>query len=106
AAENLMQNALGKRRLDPSVKVKVRFDCDERVQFTVFDTGAPVPDDIMRKLLRGPVHSESGYGVGLYQVARQAREAGFELSIVSNLPGRVCFQLAGALSAERSVLAA
>ena len=106
AAENLLQNALEKRRLDPSVKMKARFDCGERVRFSVTDTGAPVPEEIMRKLLRGPVHSETGYGVGLYQVARQAHEAGFELSVVSNLPGRVCFQLAGALSAERSVLAA
>ncbi|HEY9397819.1 MAG TPA: ATP-binding protein, partial [Burkholderiales bacterium] len=105
AAENLLQNALEKRRLDPSVKMKARFDCGDRVQFSVTDTGAPVPEEIMRKLLRGPVHSETGYGVGLYQVARQAREAGFELRIVSNLPRRVCFELAGELSAGKSVLA-
>lgn len=97
AADNLLQNALEKRRLDPDVKVEVSFACGERISLTVRDTGRPIPPEVMRGLLKGPVNSETGYGIGLYQVSRQAENAGFSLGVLDNQPGNVRFELSGEL---------
>jgi signal transduction histidine kinase len=97
AADNLLQNALEKRRLDPGVKVEVSFQCGERIALVVRDTGRAIPAEVMRGLLKGPVNSETGYGIGLYQVARQAENAGFSLGVLENQPGGVCFELSGEL---------
>lgn len=101
AADNLLQNALEKRRIQPTVRIRVELRCEDRIRFVVSDTGAAIPEDVARKLLQGPVPSETGYGVGLYQVARQAAQAGFELRVALNAPGSVCFELSAA-GAERS----
>ncbi|OGA66850.1 MAG: hypothetical protein A3G83_12470 [Betaproteobacteria bacterium RIFCSPLOWO2_12_FULL_68_20] len=53
--------------------------------------------DLEGALLRAPVRSASGLGIGLYQSARQAEAAGYALSLESNSDGDVCF----ALKAER-----
>ena len=95
ALENLIQNALEKRKLDPKVTVSVSFECDTAVVLRVCDTGRPVAEAVLRGLLRGPVPSETGYGIGLYQVARQAEASGFEFELAINEPGRVCFELRG-----------
>jgi hypothetical protein len=52
-----------------------------------------VPDAIAASLLRAPVQSESGLGIGLYQAARQAAAAGYALRLESNRDGEVCFSL-------------
>jgi hypothetical protein len=55
-------------------------------------------------LFLGPVSSESGYGIGLYQAARHAQVAGYCLELAENRAGRVCFRLglaAAAGGAER-----
>lgn len=106
AADNLVQNALEKRRADAYVRVTVTFECGTQVRFAVADSGQPIPESILRNLLKGPVHSETGYGVGLYQIARQAREAGFRLHVRSNTPGLVCLELCGDIATDRSALAA
>jgi hypothetical protein len=43
------------------------------------------------------VPSDTGYGIGLYQVARQADMLGFALRLAVNEPGEVSFELRGAL---------
>lgn len=97
AADNLVQNALEKRRLDARVRVQVRFKCSAtQVRLSVTDSGAPIPKNVLPRLLEGPVRSASGYGVGLYQLARQAHAAGFTLRVASNVPGAVCFEVRGA----------
>ena len=58
-----------KRRADPEVKVHVTFECGQRITLRVQDSGRPIPAEVMRGLLKGPVTSETGYGIGLYQVA-------------------------------------
>jgi len=45
--------------------------------------------------LRGPVPSEAGFGVGLYQASRLAEISGFSLQLRENNPGKVCFSLRG-----------
>jgi sensor histidine kinase regulating citrate/malate metabolism len=93
----MIQNALEKRKLDPSVQVRVTFDIADSVSLTVCDSGRPVVREVLAGLLRGPVPSDSGYGIGLYQVGRQAELLGFSFRIAANEQGNVCFELAGDL---------
>jgi signal transduction histidine kinase len=97
AADNLIQNALEKRKLDPSVQVRVTFDISDAVVLTVCDSGRPVAREIVGGLLRGPVPSETGYGIGLYQLGRQADLLGFGFRLAANEQGNVCFELRGDL---------
>jgi signal transduction histidine kinase len=95
AADNLLQNALEKRKLDPALEVKVVLECGEDIVLGVTDSGRPVSRAVLDGLLKGPVPSETGYGIGLYQVARQAELVGFALRLVRNDPGEVSFELRG-----------
>lgn len=95
AGDNLLQNALRKRRLDESVKIYASFRCDDAIEFSVCDSGAPVVAEVLRGLMRGPVPSETGFGLGLYQTSRLAEISGFSLQLRENDPGRVCFSLRG-----------
>jgi len=95
-ADNLLQNALAKRREDRALRVRVALECgDGRIELRVCDTGRVVPSEIASKLLRAPVDSRTGLGIGLYQAARQAEAAGFELALRGNRDGEVCFALSG-----------
>ncbi len=97
AADNMLQNALEKRKLDPEVTVTIGLACGDHIVLTVCDTGRPVPRTALEGLLKGPVPSETGYGIGLYQVARQAELLGFGFTLARNEPGAVCFELRGAV---------
>ena len=95
AGDNLLQNALRKRRMDESVSIQAIFRCDDTIEFSVCDSGAPVASEVLRGLMRGPVPSESGFGIGLYQTSRLAEISGFSLQLRENDQGRVCFSLRG-----------
>jgi signal transduction histidine kinase len=95
AGDNLLQNALRKRRLDESVTVSASFRCDDAIEFSVCDSGVPVASEVLRGLMRGPVPSETGFGIGLYQTSRLAEISGFSLQLRENDLGRVCFSLRG-----------
>jgi len=95
-ADNLMRNALAKRAEDPTVRVRVSLDCGERTALRVCDSGAAVPVDIAGGLLRAPVSSRHGLGIGLYQAARLAEAGGYRLELEANRAGEVCFALASA----------
>jgi len=94
AADNLIQNALDKRLLDPAVSVRVSVAANgDGPILSVEDSGAPVSAAMDEHLFRQPVESENGLGMGLYQVARQAEDAGFALRLDGNAPGCVRFVL-------------
>lgn len=95
AGDNLLQNALRKRKVNPSVAIRAGFRCSNSIEFHVCDTGTPVVAEVLRGLLRGPVPSETGFGIGLYQASRLAEISGFSLQLRDNEPGRVCFSLRG-----------
>jgi signal transduction histidine kinase len=95
AGDNLLQNALRKRRLDETVAVRASFRCNDDIEFSVCDSGAPVAAEVLRGLMRGPVPSETGFGIGLYQTSRLAEISGFSLQLRDNDHGRVCFSLRG-----------
>jgi len=98
AAENLLQNAFDKRKLQGDFAIHVNFSCGDRVNLEVSDAGGAIAGETARELLRGPVPSDSGLGIGLYQVARQAGSAGFTLVLAHNEDGEVSFVLSGALT--------
>ena len=93
-AENLLQNALQKRKLSPAIDISVTLSREGKdLLLSVCDNGDPVEAALVQHLFNAPVRSKSGLGVGLYQVARLAREHGWQLGLHSNEPGRVCFRL-------------
>ena len=93
-ADNLLQNALSKRAAQPGVRVSVALTAaGTGPELRVCDTGRAVPADIAASLLRAPVPSHNGLGIGLYQAARQAQLGGYELKLEVNSDGEVCFAL-------------
>jgi signal transduction histidine kinase len=92
-ADNLMRNALSKRVAEERVRVRVSLDCGERIALRVCDSGAAVPPELAATLLRAPVSSRNGLGIGLYQAARLAESSGYRLELESNRDGAVCFAL-------------
>lgn len=92
-ADNLLQNALAKRAAQPGVRVRASWRGGE---LRVSDSGSAVPAELAATLLRAPVQSEGGLGIGLYQAARQAQAAGYSLRLETNREGEVCFCLARA----------
>ena len=97
AADNLLQNAIGKRKLQGNFAISVNFACGDTARLEVCDAGRAVAPKIAAELLRGPVPSDSGLGIGLYQVARHAEATGFSLALEHNADGKVSFVLSGAL---------
>jgi signal transduction histidine kinase len=93
-AENLLQNALSKRRLQPALSIHAQLDWDGAGILRVCDDGASVAESLASRLFQAPVPSSNGLGVGLYQAARMAQENGYCLSLTRNEPGQVCFTLA------------
>jgi C4-dicarboxylate-specific signal transduction histidine kinase len=96
AAENFLQNALEKRKMESGLRIIARLQWDGGFVLTVCDDGQAVPDGLVRQLFLSAVPSNSGLGVGMYQVARFARDQGYEVALSNNQIGRVCFTLASA----------
>jgi signal transduction histidine kinase len=95
AAENFLQNAIEKRKREPEIALTaILSGAGGRYSLRVCDGGKPVPDGTAQHLLSAPVSSHSGLGVGLYQLARFARDQGYRIALASNEPGKVCFELA------------
>ena len=98
-ADNLIQNALVKRAGGAAVQIRVSLAIGEPpdpLQLRVQDSGLAVPAPVQRLLMRAPVTSITGLGIGLLQAARHAESIGFRLELSSNRDGAVCFTLSGA----------
>jgi signal transduction histidine kinase len=94
--ENLLQNALHKRRLksDLSISASLAWNGSGFV-LMVCDDGEAVSDSVARQLFASPVSSSAvGLGVGLYQASRFAQEHNHVLRLLTNENGKVCFELA------------
>ncbi|MBV9360222.1 MAG: sensor histidine kinase [Betaproteobacteria bacterium] len=98
-ADNLIRNALAKRAAEPGTRVRVSL---EGGSLRVSDTGSAVPDSIADGLLRAPIASSGGLGIGLYQAARQAEASGYRLLLETNRDGEVCFALLEQVTAAAS----
>ncbi len=93
-ADNLIRNAAEKHLREPGLRLDMKLiPAAAGFELMVCDTGSAVDEGIAAGLFLGPVVSESGYGIGLYQAARYAQAAGYRLELAENRPGRVCFRL-------------
>ena len=96
--ENAIDNARAKRAREPELSIMLRLAVDaRRIELSLADTGSAVPADTAAELFRAPLDRGEGLGIGLFNVARQAQQAGYELALAANTPGDVRF----ALSRER-----
>lgn len=93
--ENLLQNALAKRRREPDLHIEVTLSITKSIlQLLVCDDGSAIPPEIAENLLREPVQqSRDGLGIGLYHVAKQLMHTDYKLLINKNEAGLVCFEL-------------
>ena len=73
--------------------MRVTLDCRDGARLQVCDSGHAVPPELASSLLRQPVRSQAGLGIGLYQAARQAEASGYLLELKENRDGEVCFAL-------------
>ncbi len=92
-ADNLLRNALAKRVGAPDLRVRASLSEGERPVLRVCDSGRAVPAHTAEALMRAPVASQAGLGIGLYQAARQAEAQGYRLVLERNEDGAVCFAL-------------
>jgi len=92
-ADNLLQNALAKRVGSNEVRVRVSIQGGRNPELHVRDSGRAVPADVASGLLRTPVGSANGLGIGLYQAARMAEKYGYALTLAENRDGMVYFAL-------------
>ena len=100
--DNLIDNALAKRQQQPGVSIRVVASANPPC-IKVCDSGTAVPSHMVRQLLNTVVRSENGLGVGLYQAARWAAQLGYQMTLLENREGRVCFELVRAtMSATNS----
>lgn len=91
-ADTLIENALYKVAQGDATRVAVQLVDGRRLQ--VIDDGAAVAEKVAGDLFRGPVPSDSGLGVGLFQAATFADQSGYRLRLVANSDRQVVFELA------------
>lgn len=94
AVENMLENLREKTRLDSKLLIKVSIRCNtDDIHLLISDSGKKISNTLAKDLLKNPVKSNSGLGIGLYQVARLAESSGYEFSLKENIDGNVCFEL-------------
>ena len=91
--DNLLQNALEKTKREFNIKICVMLMPSRHFCLEVTDTGSAIPAEIANKLFKSNVSSRNGLGVGLYHAAQQAKQSGYQLSLVDNVDGEVRFRL-------------
>jgi len=92
--ENLLENARSKRRNKPDTSITASlYSSDKCYYIDVCDSGEPVPDSKANILFNQILPSKDGYGIGLYQSAQLARKNNYELKLVENKEGNVCFRI-------------
>ena len=92
--DNLLENAYLKRRAETGIGITVTLQSEVgRVCLTVCDQGSAIDTARANEILKQPVLSFSGLGIGLYQAGKQAARSGYTLALSENKPGRVCFSL-------------
>jgi sensor histidine kinase regulating citrate/malate metabolism len=90
----MLDNAKKKHKREPDLVIRVSLNCTlDELELQVNDTGSPVPEEIVKTLLHGPVKSRSGFGIGLYQASKQATAHGYTLKLTNNEENNVNFKL-------------
>jgi hypothetical protein len=92
--DNLLENILTKQLNETDVKTSITLVCNEDIiSVTVCDSGSIIPENIARELLSGVINSDNGLGIGLYQASKHAGKFGYDLRLINNQHGRICFEL-------------
>lgn len=92
--DNVVRNVAEKRLLESDRVLRVRLERGSAgACLNLCDDGRAFPAAVVAGLFQGPVASESGLGIGLFQAARQAEQAGYRLALAENRDGRVCLSL-------------
>ena len=91
-ADNLIDNAINKRRNQPDIFIHVTL-CVQPFSLSVCDGGSAIPETLAHQLLQTVAPSENGLGIGLYQAARWAQQLGYQLALRENAKCKVCFEL-------------
>lgn len=92
--DNLIGNVEQKRAVETRVRLTVALRSSVTgIGIDVCDDGSAIPNAIADQLLRHPVTSQNGLGIGLYQAARLARQFGYEVILTSNKANKVCFKI-------------
>jgi signal transduction histidine kinase len=94
--DNLLNNALEKTKHQPDTIIKVEMHSSPENGFCidVTDSGKSMSAQIANDLFKKHIASPNGLGVGLYHAAQDSKQAGYELSLHSNVNGAVCFRVA------------
>jgi signal transduction histidine kinase len=94
--ENLLENLKGKMQHEGELQIKISLCSDpEQIQLQISDNGSAIPPEKAEIILREPMQSANGLGIGLYQAARQAESMGYRLELSGNQEGAVTFSLRG-----------
>ncbi|MGK0296414.1 MAG: hypothetical protein ACI9XC_000002 [Gammaproteobacteria bacterium] len=92
--DNLFENIKTKIQLDGNITTNVSlFSNEQNIILTICDNGSPIPDSKEKIILKEPLPSDNGLGIGLYQAARQAESLGYKFILKNNMVGNVCFEL-------------
>jgi sensor histidine kinase regulating citrate/malate metabolism len=92
--ENALDNTAAKAEREPALRVALAFACSVKtIEVSVTDDGSAIPEAIARKLFASPVERSMGLGIGLFNAARLAGQAGFHLALAVNRDGEVRFTL-------------
>ena len=71
--DNLLENAYYKRRVESGLDITVTLASRGRhLALTVCDNGSVIGPETANQLIKQPVPSRSGHGIGLYQAAKRA----------------------------------
>ncbi len=98
--DNLLNNALEKTKhqTDTTIKVEMRNSAENGFYIDVTDSGKAITAHIANDLFKKHIASPNGLGVGLYHAAQDSKQAGYNLSLQSNINGAVRFRVSLAAS--------
>jgi signal transduction histidine kinase len=93
--DNLLNNALekSKHQRETTISIKMHSDAESPLCIDVQDTGKAMDAQIANDLFKKHIASPNGLGVGLYHAAQDCKQAGYELSLASNVNGAVRFRV-------------
>ncbi len=93
--ENCIENARKKREREPSIRIVAELLAGDTPSLTITDSGSAIPTPAQLELFKTPVKGQrgGGLGIGLFQAARQANDAGYDFTLDQNEAGCVRFKL-------------
>lgn len=93
--DNLLENIQIKQMNETDIRIIITLTCNENmISVIVCDSGSMIPEKISKELLSNVIRSDNGLGIGLYQASKHAGVFNYDLKLINNQPGRVCFELA------------